>query len=152
MKKLFILPMMLVSTVSFAKTYVCTFTEPFVTVKYYETHDILTMKAVGQGLKIKGQVEMLKMDGGKQIEILDGQANSILSMKLTGKGTDGMSDLNYSYEATLNLNGHSVQGGCNVKKGLLSRKDVSQSELERDSHVADDTFDRDFEVGTRIED
>lgn len=138
MKKAVILSSILLGSLSsFAKTYTCHFTEPFITVKYYETHGIMKINTFGEKTKLRGDVEMIKIDGGQHITIIDKQtATFVLDMKLTGQGSDGMSDRNYAYEAKYNLDAaNTLIGGCEVSKGLSSKK-LSMTEIQQD--VSDD--------------
>ena len=152
MKKALILSVLLMSSASFAKTYVCTFTEPFITVKYYETHQLLTSKFFDERTKIHGLVEKISRDSNKQITILDDQANSVLSMSLTGQGSDGMSDMVYPYEAVYRINDSTtVTGGCKVKKGLLSSKNMSQQEIQNETENPHDSIDSDLDSGSKID-
>lgn len=115
----------LTATSVFAKTYVCHFTEPFLTVKYRVGFQALTVSGPDLKTSLNLNVERVTTTDGSLVMIIDTQGNSILNMKLTGQGSDGMSDTLYPFEGRYtDKTGQTHIGGCDLKKGLGNGKSL----------------------------
>jgi hypothetical protein len=106
-----------------AGTLVCQFTEPFFSISYDSETGRVTMisadetdpgtgqplpRIIAEGAKLRN----VKPDEGWRDLVLEKAGETILELKLTGQGSDGMSETVFPFEA--NYGSH--DGGCDTGK------------------------------------
>jgi uncharacterized membrane protein len=99
MKSLIILAAVLTGGVaSHAETYTCYFTEPFYMVKADTAAKTLFVEEAPSGLRKTVHNVSFATTGAFEITFSSGGEN-LMSLQLTGKGSDGMSDFVYPFDA-----------------------------------------------------
>ncbi len=114
----------LFSVSSFAlDTLTCGFTEPFITVQYDANTKVVTKTGVENYNEASGEFLKLVISENAEIRLVDpnmaGAFNLVdvatgtvlISMKLNGNGTDGMSDQLYPFSAVY----QNIYGGCSTE-------------------------------------
>jgi len=99
-----------------AETFICEFTEPFVTLTYSTETQVLMSKnaATPPDLIERKRVTAREPKPGTILWFND-KGKEIARLALTGRGQDGMSDLAYPYEIKTNLIENSLGvGGCST--------------------------------------
>lgn len=110
--------LMLMSTAVKAETFKCVFTEPFFTINYDTTTQLMKIDAAVEEANqvIKGVQFQVKQDG--QFVLKDKKGKTLLTMTLDNQGSDGMSDFTYPYSAIAN----GFYGGC--ESSALKKKEL----------------------------
>lgn len=116
MKSLLAAALLATSVTAQADIINCSFTEPFFSLQYstntselarteydYDTDKMVTKKTKNVSFQIKGP--------GK-FQLLAADKTPIMNLDLNSKGSDGMSDRTYPYDAELLTEGNSMWGGC----------------------------------------
>ncbi|MCB0349364.1 MAG: hypothetical protein KDD37_11050 [Bdellovibrionales bacterium] len=125
MKKivLAIISLSLTSQFAFAKdrdVLKCDFTEPFITVVYNANTGLVTSSGMEERAEILSNDASLVPVDAEENGVVDSSYNlvdnttgkTILSLKLSFKGSNGMSDHMYPFDGTYN----DMLGGCSTKK------------------------------------
>lgn len=113
MKKLYILGLVLASSVCHADIINCSFTEPFITSSYSMTQSTLTYTdSDGQKTVIQNVSMQIKSAGVFELRAQDGRV--LQTLTLNNNGSDGMSDKVYPYDVKDQgmLGANNGLGGC----------------------------------------
>lgn len=113
----------------------CDFTEPFLDVQYSTTTNELTVSAFMGGGKDKDVVTVTKnvsfqIKSAGQFELLSKDKKVIMTLELNNKGSNGMSDTIYPFDATIMDTGEqkSLQGGCESNYLRATKEDKASIE------------------------
>lgn len=114
MKFFFLLFSLFTSTLSFAEVYRCSFTEPFISIVYNSDENLVTRQEMGSNEVVLARNAKFILSSG-QLDQLDSEylvqnssGKTILKMKYTNNGSDGMSDFRYPYDVWY----EGQQGAC----------------------------------------
>lgn len=115
MQRLLVLAAILMAGVSAkAETFVCSFTEPFYTLTYDTSTQILQIKDDAEGtIKYEKDISFTVLDAGK-FELRRPMGSTLVTLTLNFQGSDGMSNQVFPYEATTVAIGGANNGigGC----------------------------------------
>lgn len=103
------------SSFAHAETFKCSFTEPFYTIIYETDFKILTVKNEVSGKPAEVFVDVIMVNTPLSFEVkLMKEHLMLMTITLTGKGSDGMSNMIYPFEANyLAMSGpNNGIGGC----------------------------------------
>ena len=116
MKNLLVAALLSTSVTAQADIFNCVFTEPFFNIQYSTTtnelvrfeYDFDQDKMVSKTTKnVSFQIK-----GPAKFQLLAADKTPIMNLDLNSKGSDGMSDRTYPYDAELLTEGSSMWGGC----------------------------------------
>ena len=91
----------------------CHFTEPFISTQYSTTTNELVFDSADSdfGLVTEKNVSF-QIKGSALFELVSKDGKVLMKLTLNHKGSDGMSDVVYPYDAEYLRDGHSLFGGC----------------------------------------
>ena len=110
MRRLLAIMACVLPTVAEAEIITCTFTEPFVTTTYSTTQSTLTAKYETESREEVLTHISFQILGPGHFELWDADRRPVHRLDLSHKGSDGMSERRYPYEAHWTSKG--VRGGC----------------------------------------
>jgi uncharacterized membrane protein len=113
MKNAFIAALLLVSVQAQADIIQCHFTEPFITTSYSMAQQSLTVAAYGDKTPAVIKNVSFQIKGPGKFELTDKDGKVLQALELNYKGSDGMSDVVYPYDAQYAYSGtQTLFGGC----------------------------------------
>lgn len=102
------------TTTANADIFKCSFTEPFINIQYSTTtNEMTTAQFNGEGEDVTVQKNVsFQIKGSNLFELLSADKKVLMKLNLNFKGSDGMSDTVFPYDAELMREGDSLWGGC----------------------------------------
>lgn len=116
MKNLLVAALLSTSVTAQADIINCSFTEPFFSLQYSTTTNELarTEYDFDKDKMVTTKVKNIsfQIKGPAKFQLLAADKTPIMNLDLNFKGSDGMSDFTYPYDAELLSEGNSMWGGC----------------------------------------